>query len=133
MTEEKPNPFTLIKHVGEPNKAEFEGVTVTRQEKLFIREWKALVRCTPYDNHFVFEIPHSRKKMGMSEYLCTCGSAAVVVKLENERERMFVCLFYHSRLIEDGHGYHQTAIVNKDSFDQIAGETLDPKGKKWLI
>lgn len=127
MSDEKPNPFTLIKHAGEPNKAEFEGIPITRQEKLFIREWKALVRCTPYDNHFIFEIPDSRKRMGVSEYMCTCGSYAVVANPENQRIRIFVCMF-HAEF-----GYHQTAVVNKKDFENIAGETLTPKRKKWLI
>lgn len=128
MSEENPNPFILIKHVGEPNKAEFEGVTIMRQERLFIREWGALVRCTPYDNHFIFEIPETRKRMGMSEYMCTCGSYAVVASPEDVKARMFICMF-HSE-----YGYHQTAAINKKDFSDIAGQTLaPPKGKQWLI
>jgi hypothetical protein len=128
MTDENPNPFNIIQHRGEPNKAEFEGITVTREEKLFIREWGALVSCTHYDDHFIFEIPEARKRIGMSEYMCTCGSYAVVANPEMERARLFVCMFH----IENG--YHQTAIVNKKDFKNIAGETLQtPKGKKWLI
>lgn len=128
MSDENPNPFTLIKHRGEPNRATFEGVTVTRQEKLFIQEWGGLVRCAPYDNHFIFEVPQTRKKMGMSEYLCTCGSAAIVAHPEDTKRRMFVCHF------EALNGYHTTSIVNKDNFDQVAGETVKiPKVKRWLI
>jgi hypothetical protein len=127
MNEKKPNPFILIKHAGDPNKAEFEGVTVTRQERLFIHEWGGLVRCTPYDNHFIFEVPQARKRMGMSEYMCTCGSYAVVANPEDDRARMFVCMFHSEN------GYHQTAVINKKDFENIAGETLTSKGKKWLI
>lgn len=127
MTEEKPNPFNIIKHRGEPNKAEFEGIPITRQDKLFIDEWGALISCAHYDNHFIFEIPTKRKRIGISEYMCTCGSAAVVANPENAMARMFVCLFH----IE--FGYHQTSVVNKRGFESIAGQTLAPKAKKWLI
>lgn len=128
MTDKTPNPFTLIKHAGEPNKAKFEGVTITRQERLFIREWEALVSCTPYDNHFIFEIPETRKRMGMSEYMCTCGSFAVVASPEDVKGRMFICMFHAE------YGYHQTTVINKKDFENIAGETLAPKrGKQWLI
>lgn len=127
MTNEKPNPFTLIKHAGEPNKAEFEGIPITRQEKLFIREWGVSVSCTRYDDHFIFEIPEARKRMGMSEYMCTCGSYAVIANPEIERARLFVCMFH----IENG--YHQTAVINKKDFENMADQTLTPKEKKWLI
>jgi hypothetical protein len=128
MSDENPNPFTIIQHRGEPNKAEFEGVPVTRQEQLFIPEWGGLVRCTPYDNHFIFEIPDARKRMGASEYMCTCGSYAVVAHPEDVKLRVFICMFHAEN------GYHQTAIINKKDFESIAGETLPiPKGKQWLI
>lgn len=128
MTDKNPNPFTLIKHPGEPNKAEFEGVAITRQEKLFIREWEALVSCTHYDNHFVFEVPETRKRMGVSEYMCTCGSYAVIAHPEDIKARIFICMFHGE------FGYHQTTIVNKKDFENVAGETLpEPKAPKWLI
>jgi hypothetical protein len=47
MSDENPNPFTLIKYAGEPNKATFEGVPITRKDRLFIDEWGAFVACTP--------------------------------------------------------------------------------------
>ena len=129
MIEEKPNPFTIIQHRGEPNKAEFEGVTVTRQKKLDAGDF-GLIPCMPYDNHFIFEVPKNRIRVGMWEHFCTCGSHAVIAIPDN----MFVCFFYHSRLHEDGYGYHQTAVINKKDFESIAGETLPkPKGKQWLI
>jgi len=128
MTNEKLNPFTIIKHAGEPNKADFEGVTVTRQERLDAGEW-GMISCTPYDNHFIFKVPDSRLRPGMWEHFCTCGSHAVIATKIN----MFVCFFYHSRLHEEGHGYHQTTVVNKKDFHNVAGKTLTPKGKKWLI
>jgi hypothetical protein len=127
---DSPNPFNIIKHRGDPQKAEFEGVAISREEKLFVPEWNAFVTCAPYDNHFIFEIPVSRKKAGMSDYMCTCGAAGVVAKPEGEKTRMFVCLFHAT------YGYHSTAVVNKDDFDRKdLGDTIEIEGKskKWLI
>jgi hypothetical protein len=128
MSKEKPNPFTLIKHAGDPNRATFEGITVERQEKLFIYEWGGFVGCAPYDEHFIFEIPQVRKRPGLSEYLCTCGSAAIVIHPESPQKRLFCCQF------EALYGLHQTSVINKDDFEDIAEETLDPeRSRKWLI
>lgn len=133
MTNEKPNPFTIIKHAGEPNKAEFEGVTIIRKAELYADQW-GLVRCTPYDNHFIFKIPDSRLGVGMWETFCTCGSPAVIVNPYNEKTKIFVCYFYHSRLLENGHGYHQTTVINKGDFPNIAGQTIElSEPPKWLI
>lgn len=119
--------FNIIRYRGEPNKADFEGVTITRQEKLFVVEWRAFIPCAPYDDHFVFEVPPSRKRIGISEFMCTCGSAAVITVPESERRRTFVCLFHTT------YGYHQTSVINKKDFAKQAGEIITPKGKKWLI
>lgn len=132
MTDEKPNPFNIIQHRGEPNKAEFEGVIVIRQKELYADEW-GFVPCTPYDNHFIFKIPDSRMRYGMWETLCTCGSPAVIANPHDDKTKIFVCYFYHSRLLESGHGYHQTTVINKDDFP--AGQTIElsEEPPKWLI
>lgn len=128
MTDENPNPFNIIRHRGEPQRAEFEGVPIRRRERLFVPEWGALIACAPYDDHFIFEVPPSRKRAGMSDYLCTCGAAAVVAKPETETKRLFVCLFHAT------YGYHATSVVNKEDFERKdLGGTIDTTGKKWLI
>lgn len=127
---DKSNPFNIIKHRGDPQKAEFEGVPIGRKSELFVSEWNAFVTCAPYDNHFIFEIPIIRKKTGMSDYMCTCGSAGVVAKPEKQATRLFVCLFHAT------YGYHSTTIVNKSDFDRkdLGGTVeIEGKGKKWLI
>ena len=133
MTEEKPNPFNIIQHRGEPNKAEFEGVTITRQDALYAGEW-GMIPCTPYDNHFIFALPHPWNKMEGWQHFCTCGSIASIIPPYG-KDRMWRCNFYYSRLLETGHGYHQTTVINKDDFEDIAGKTikLPEEGKKWLI
>ena len=128
MSEDKLNPLNIIHHRGEPQEAEFEGVPITRQDRLFVTEWGALVSCAPYDNHFIFEVPRSRLRPGMSEYMCTCGAAAVVAKPESEVTRMFVCLFHAT------YGHHSTSVVNKKDFDRKdLSDTLPTKGRKWVI
>lgn len=132
--EPRPN-FSIIKHRGQPNQAKFEGHTVVRQEKIFAGEF-GLIPCAPYDDHFVFEIPKAlSNRLGMWSYWCTCGSVAGVAWPDNNvSQKMMVCLFYHQRLYEDGHGYHQTSVINKDDFEEIAGQTIVlPKGRRWLI
>lgn len=121
--------FNIIKHAGQPNTAEFEGVKVTRQEHIFVIDPQlgGLIPCAPYDDHFVFEVPRSRARQGQSSYMCTCGSAAVIANPEGAKGRMFVCLFHGT------YGYHQTSVVNKETFEQQAGQILTAKGRKWLV
>lgn len=136
MTDEKPkthHPFNIIHHRNDPNKAEFEGVPITRQKELYAGEW-GLVRCTPYDNHFIFQIPDSRIRPGIWEHFCTCGSLAVIANPHDNKTKIFVCYFYHSRLLESGHGYHQTTVINKGDFPDIAGQTIElSEPPKWPI
>jgi hypothetical protein len=132
MSDEKPNPFNIIRYRGQANKATFEGVEIRREEAIYAGQW-GMVRCAPYDEHFVFQIPPSRLKYGRWETFCTCGSMAGIVGFAGEG-KMLVCLFYHGQMLEDGHGYHQTTIINKKDFKNIAGQTIElPKGKKWLV
>jgi hypothetical protein len=119
--------FNIIHHRGEPNTAEFEGVKISRQKALFIREWGRFIPCMPYDDHFIFEVPPMAKIMGMSEYMCTCGSAAVVATPETERGRMFVCLFHAT------YGAHQTSVVNKGDFEKATNLIIEPRARKWPI
>lgn len=135
MSDREPKPnFSIIKNRGQPNKATFEGYPVVRQEKIYV-EGFGLVPCVPYDDHFVFEIPMAlSKQVGLWSHWCTCGSMAGVVWTKDVDQKMLACIFYHQRLYEDGHGYHQTSVINKDDFEEIAGQTIVlPKGRRWLI
>jgi len=131
MSDDTPNPFNIIRYRGDPQKAEFEGVPIVRQESLFIEEWGGLVRCAPYDNHFVFEVPKARKRVGISEYMCTCGAAAVVAKPEDAATRIFVCFFHAT------YGYHSTGVINKKDFENkdlnMMPMRTGGKGERWLI
>ena len=67
--------LVFIKHRGTQNEATLmDGTTVTRQEQLYISD--ELVKCAPYDNHFLYILPSHIKGWGI---LCTCGFGGGVV------------------------------------------------------
>lgn len=114
------NKFNIVRHVGTPKKAKTpKGVTITRQERLFVPEWRGFVPCAPYDDHFIYE----NNEPDQSSYLCTCGSVAVIAQPEGAG-RMFVCLNHAT------FGFHQTSQVNKKDFEN--GEPIIRKGYKWI-
>lgn len=115
----------IIHHRGEVQKADFEGITVKREEKLFVPEWGYFVPTAPYEEHFIFETPAARKRIGLSEYLCTCGAPAIVVSPEGGVGRLFACLVHAT------YGYHTTSMLDKEDFP--AGEIITPKARKWPI
>lgn len=126
--------FNIIHNLGDPQEADFEfkgkSFKVHREEVLFIREWVQFVPCAPYDNHFIFELPTKAiqrsglSAYGMPEYLCTCGSVAVVKDYADPRKALFVCLF------DANNGYHQTTIVDKDKFERYGGRTIEIDGSR---
>lgn len=69
------NTFNIIRHYNSPNKGEYRGIIVHRQEKLWVPDY-GFVTCAPYDDHFIFEVP---KHLIDSTYRCTCGAPAVIV------------------------------------------------------
>ena len=79
MSEEKYS-FSIIHHRGSVNEATtLDGHKVTRQEEIFIPAWGIFTKCAPYDDHFVYEDPESKNKIGRWVHMCTCGSPAVIV------------------------------------------------------
>lgn len=88
-------------------------------------EWGAFVPCAPYEEHFVYLNPDTSE--GSSSYMCTCGSAAVVVP--PGPAGMFVCLFHAT------YGSHTTSHVNLKDFEKSAGEKVEisrPESKRWV-
>lgn len=59
-----------------------DGFTVNRVESIYFPE-HGLVKCAPYDNHFIFDDPGFHKKgirwKGRWTPMCSCGSPAVIV------------------------------------------------------
>jgi len=81
--------FNIITHRGDAKKTKtLKGEPVKREEKLFVPEWGAFVKCTPYDNHFIYYT----NSPNQSAYMCTCGSAAAVAPPNSTG--MFVCLHH---------------------------------------
>lgn len=81
--------FNIIRYKGDPKKTKtLKGRNVVREESLLVPEWAAFVKCTPYDNHFIFHDPTPEQ----SAYMCTCGSVAVVAP--PGPDGMFVCLHH---------------------------------------
>lgn len=113
--------FSVIKHRGRVDKATtLNNKQVTRQDSLFVPEWRAMVKCAPYDEHFIYEADG----IG-SPYMCTCGAPAVVVP--PGPAGLFVCKMHLD------YGVHVTSVINLKDFPQHAGQTVEvvTKGKKW--
>jgi len=119
--------FGVIQHRGQVRKAETaKGATVEREEYLFVPEWGQFIQCAPYDEHFIYQDPDG--PIGGSAFLCTCGSAAVVINPERDSGRMFVCLMHAT------YGAHSTSFVDRKDFPGVAGQVLDikPEKARWL-
>lgn len=75
-----PSQFNVIKTVrvyGDKRTARTEdGKTVRREDRLYF-EGYGLVKCAPYDNHFIFD--NKSRKVGQWSPVCTCGSPAGIV------------------------------------------------------
>lgn len=68
----------IIKHLNTPTEAiDLNGIHVHREEKIYVRELEYFVPCAMYDNHFIYN--SQSKKRGVSPFMCTCGSIAVVI------------------------------------------------------
>jgi len=73
--------FEIIHHRGQVQKAQTaQGKIVEREEYLFVPEWGQFIQCAPYEEQFVYQDPDNT--IGGSAFLCTCGSAAVVINPE---------------------------------------------------
>lgn len=68
--------FEIIRYHGEPKKATTHlGFDVYRNEKLYVPDMGRFLPCAPYDDHFIYFVPP--QYIGWSQFMCTCGSAAV--------------------------------------------------------
>ena len=79
MTEAPKFSFAIIKHRGDLDNAKTaDGYNVHRQEKIWF-QGHGYIKCAPMDNHFVYDDPISKKKIGRWTPMCTCGSPAVII------------------------------------------------------
>lgn len=71
--------FNIIKHLGTLGDATtHSGKKIARRDALFMPSFTRLIKCAPYDNHFIYRVPNSDSVIGASTIMCTCGSMAVV-------------------------------------------------------
>lgn len=111
--------FNINHHVGEVKKATLaDGTVVTRQEKIFVPDYFAFIKCAEYDSHFIYENPD--KSEGSSAYLCTCGNVAVIAP--PGPMGLFVCLFDLNTGLK---GYHATSLYNLKDWEKTKGRKLD--------
>ena|SRR3972149_1145334 len=75
---QKAVPPSVVKSVGDLQKATlWDGTIVERSEYLFV-DGHGLVKCCPYELHFLYCAPKEHKGYGL---MCTCGSIGGVVGL----------------------------------------------------
>lgn len=109
----------VVKHLGEPQEARtLRGKIVHRQDKLWVDQWGYFVPCAPYDDHFIYLSPE--KAVGSPTFMCTCGSAAIVIG--GPGHQMFVCML-HATL-----GKHVTSMVNIREFPKVGGQVIGDPG-----
>lgn len=106
MSDTAVHSVNIIHQAGTPVGAVIDGLRVEREERLLvdIPGIMRFVPTAPYDNHFVYR----SKVVGMSTYMCTCGSAAVVIRtnatqgkyganlMDADAKLMLVCLLHAS-------------------------------------
>ncbi len=69
-------PYSRVRSVGDAQKATlWDGTVVDRKEYIFVDGY-GLIKCAPYELHFIYETPPSHKGWGL---MCSCGSIAGVV------------------------------------------------------
>lgn len=108
----QPRRTQVVKNVGDLQKATtWDGIVVERTEYLYTGE-DGLVKCAPYELHFVYEIKDVAKR-GWGLY-CTCGSIAGVVGLNaysklaspTDTGKMVVCIHHTATKNNVGIGEH---------------------------
>lgn len=111
----KPSDFARIRNWGDKNFATtFDNKKVERQDYLFSLEYSQMVRCCPYELHFVYHDPMFGKKSGRWNYMCTCGSIAGIVSYKDVAtlmspklgERILVCIAHTASKQNSGVGVH---------------------------
>lgn len=103
--------FGIIRHHNSPHKATLpNGQSVFRKETIYVPEFGGDIKCAPYEEHFVFEVPKNIKNC--SSFMCTCGSPAVIAGISgylndaSPQGKLFLCLF-HSNY---GHHAHSDNV-----------------------
>lgn len=69
-------PYSRVRSVGDLQKATLWDDTVVERKDLIFVDGHGLIKCCPYELHFIYEVPPTHKGWGL---MCTCGSIAGVV------------------------------------------------------
>ena len=78
--------FASIRSWGDKNSAiTKDGDRVERHDYIFAEGYN-MVRCVPYELHFVYE--DKSGKIGRWGYMCTCGSIAGIISYNDVKELM---------------------------------------------
>ena len=75
-------PVNIIHFRGDLNKVKFNGKTWVRQEYLYLGENFGMVKCTPYDDHFIL---YDDSHLGWAIF-CTCGAPAVIIGYDSYKQ-----------------------------------------------
>ncbi len=101
----------VSRNVGDLQRARLPDDTVVERQDYIYVEGSGLVRCAPYELHFIFEMPKTFKGWGL---YCTCGSIAGVVGMSvyskfaapTDTGKMLVCIRHTTLKQNVGIGRH---------------------------
>jgi len=101
----------IVRSVGDLQEARLGDGTVIKRQEFIFTEQDGLVKCAPYELHFIYEMPKDKKGWGL---MCTCGSIAGVVGLNaysklaspTNTGKMIVCVRHTTLKQNTGIGEH---------------------------
>lgn len=101
----------ISRNVGDLQQAKLDDGTIVKREELIWVDGYGLIKTAPYELHFVYEAPKTRKGWGL---WCTCGSIAGVVGLNAYSKlisptatgHMIVCIRHTTLKNNEGIGAH---------------------------
>lgn len=101
----------IVRSVGDLQQAKLEDGTVVKRQDFIWVDGQGLIKCAPYELHFIFEMPKTFKGWGL---YCTCGSIAGVVGMRaysklaspTDTGKMLVCVRHTTLKQNIGTGKH---------------------------
>lgn len=103
--------YKVVRNVGDLKAVTlWDGTEVERQEHIFVGGY-GLIRCCPYELHFIYETPKNAPGWGL---YCTCGSIAGVAGMAAYSKlispttsgHMIVCIRHSTLKNNEGIGRH---------------------------
>lgn len=95
--------FNIIRQRRAPNEATtIWGWQAYRQDVLFAPDpYNTLLPCLDYRNHFIYEVEDKPEHRGIPAFMCSCGSASVVIGVDayksdtSPQGLVFACLLHN--------------------------------------